>query len=133
MAEHLRFSTAYWHSFCADGSDPFGKPTIVFPFDSSDPFAKADAAFEFFTKLGTPFYAFHDVDVFNDIDDGRAYEKRYQEGCRRLVGRQKASGVKLLWNTSNVFSHPRYMNGAATNPDFNVVARQRFKSRRAWK
>ncbi len=123
MAEHLRFATAYWHSFCANGSDPFGKPTINFPFDPSDPFAKADAAFEFFTKLGTPFYAFHDVDVFDDIEDARAYEKRYQELADALEARQKASGVKLLWNTSNMFSHPRYMNGAATNPDFNVVSR----------
>ena len=131
MAEHLRFSTAYWHSFCANGSDPFGKPTISFPFDSSDPFAKADAAFEFFTKIGTPFYAFHDVDVFDDIEDGRAYEKRYQEVADGLLARQKASGIKLLWNTSNVFSHPRYMNGAATNPDFNVVARSAVQIRKS--
>ena len=123
MAEHLRFATAYWHSFCANGSDPFGKPTIDFPFESSDPFAKADAAFEFFTKIGTPYYAFHDIDVFDDIDDARSYEKRYQEVANALLERQKASGVKLLWNTANVFSHPRYMNGAATNPDFAIVSR----------
>ena len=67
MEEHLRFATAYWHSFCADGSDPFGSPTIVHPFHNSDPMkqamARSDAAFEFFTKLGTPYYCFHDIDV----------------------------------------------------------------------
>jgi xylose isomerase len=127
MEEHLRFAVAYWHSFCADGSDPFGNPTITFPFAKSDRYehalAKADAAFEFFTKLGAPFYCFHDVDASPDYDDVDMYEKTYHRIADELLARQKASGVRLLWNTANVFSHPRYMNGAATNPDFSVVSR----------
>jgi xylose isomerase len=127
MAEHLRFATAYWHSFCADGTDPFGSATMDFPFRKSDPYAnavaKADAAFEFFTKLGTPFYCFHDVDASPDSEDAVTYEQTFHKIADELLARQKASGVKLLWNTANVFTHPIYMNGAATNPDFNVVAR----------
>lgn len=127
MEEHLRFAVAYWHSFCANGSDPFGNPTIDFPFAKADRFeyamAKADAAFEFVTKIGAPFYCFHDIDASPDHDDVAAYERDYQKVAEALLARQKASGVRLLWNTANVFSHPRYMNGAATNPDFNVVSR----------
>jgi len=127
MEEHLRFAVAYWHSFCADGTDPFGQPTITFPFAKSDRWqhalAKADAAFEFITKLGAPFYCFHDIDASPDHDEAAQYEKDYHKMADVLLARQKASGVRLLWNTSNVFSHPRYMNGAATNPDFNVVSR----------
>ncbi|MGE4584352.1 MAG: xylose isomerase [Sphaerochaeta sp.] len=127
MAEHLRFATAYWHSFCANGTDPFGNATIDFPFHKEDKYAnavaKADAAFEFFTKIGTPFYCFHDIDASPDSDDVHEYEHNYHKIADELLARQKASGIKLLWNTSNVFSHPNYMNGAATNPDFKVVAR----------
>jgi xylose isomerase len=127
MAEHLRFATAYWHSFCANGTDPFGSATMNFPFASKDPmaeaFAKADAAFEFFTKLGTPYYCFHDADVAPMSDDAKTYETNYHKVADHLLSRQKASGIKLLWNTANVFSHPYYMNGAATNPDFSVVSR----------
>ena len=127
MEEHLRFATAYWHSFCADGTDPFGNSTIDFPFRKADKYenaiAKADAAFEFFTKLGTPFYCFHDIDASADYEAATEYEKTYHKIADELLARQKASGIKLLWNTANVFSHPNYMNGAATNPDFKVVAR----------
>jgi len=127
MEEHLRFATAYWHSFCADGTDPFGNSTIDFPFRKADKYAnaiaKADAAFEFFTKLGTPFYCFHDIDASPDYEAVSEYEKTYHKIADELLVRQQASGIKLLWNTANVFSHPNYMNGAATNPDFNVVAR----------
>jgi xylose isomerase len=127
MEDHLRFATAYWHSFCADGTDPFGSATIDFPFRKSDKIAnaiaKADAAFEFFTKIGTPFYCFHDVDASPDYEDATEYEKTYLKIADELLARQKASGVRLLWNTANVFTHPRYMNGAATNPDFNALAR----------
>ncbi len=127
MEEHLRFATAYWHSFCADGTDPFGNSTIDFPFRKADKYAnavaKADAAFEFFTKMGTPYYCFHDIDASVDSADASEYERTYHKIADELLARQKASNVKLLWNTANVFSHPNYMNGAATNPDFNVVAR----------
>lgn len=127
MAEHLRFACAYWHSFCADGSDPFGKPTMVFPWTDSNPmknaFNKADAAFEFFTKVGTPFYCFHDIDVSPEGENADEYVANYEKVTDYLLHLQKETGIKLLWNTSNVFSNPRYMNGAATNPNFDMLSR----------
>ncbi|PPU46501.1 xylose isomerase [Xanthomonas arboricola] len=128
MAEHLRFAVAYWHSFCGNGADPFGPGTRAYPWDIDNTAlnraeAKADAAFEFFTKLGVPYYCFHDVDLAPDADD----IGEYQSNLKHMVGiakqRQADTGIKLLWGTANLFSHPRYMNGASTNPDFNVVAR----------
>ncbi|QEX79307.1 xylose isomerase [Xanthomonas arboricola pv. pruni] len=128
MAEHLRFAVAYWHSFCGNGADPFGPGTRAYPWDIGNTAldraeAKADAAFEFFTKLGVPYYCFHDIDLSPDADD----IGEYQSNLKHMVGiakqRQADTGVKLLWGTANLFSHPRYMNGASTNPDFNVVAR----------
>jgi xylose isomerase len=125
MKDHLRFAVAYWHSFCAEGSDPFGPGTKTFPWSGiSDPMdaakAKMDAAFEFISKINIPFYCFHDVDV---VGDGSVFEIE-----KRLAGmidfareRQQATGIKLLWGTANVFSNLRYMNGASTNPDFQVV------------
>lgn len=127
MAEHLRFSVAYWHSFCADGTDPFGKATMVFPWKHDDPMQnarnKAEAAFEFITKLGAPYYAFHDIDASPDAESAVEYEKNYLQMAQYLKKLQDQTGVKLLWNTSNLFGHPRYMNGAATNPEFGVLAR----------
>lgn len=127
MKEHLRFATAYWHSFCANGTDPFGQATIDFPFTDKDPMQnaknKADAAFEFFTKIGTPYYCFHDADVAPEGNNSTEYVKNYLEIADLLLERQKATGVKLLWNTANVFSNPRYMNGAITNPDFDILTR----------
>ena len=83
MEEHLRFSIAYWHSFCADGNDPFGKATMVFPWKDSDPMQaaknKVEAAFEFFTKIGAPFYAFHDIDASPEGETAAEYEKNYLE------------------------------------------------------
>lgn len=127
MKEWLRFACAYWHSFCGNGGDPFGGPTHIFPWDAqNDPVArardKADAAFELMTKLGLPYYCFHDVDVVEYTDDVADNEKRLQELTAYLKQKQEASGVKLLWGTANLFSHHRYMNGAATNPDFHVLA-----------
>ncbi|HBK45233.1 MAG TPA: xylose isomerase [Xanthomonadaceae bacterium] len=127
MAEHLRFATCYWHTFGNAGHDPFGPGTRRFPWERATPLAtaeaKVDAAFEFFTKLGTPYWCFHDIDLAPDAEDIGEYERN----LRHLVGlakaRQEATGMKLLWGTANLFSHPRYMNGAATNPDFAVVAR----------
>jgi xylose isomerase len=127
MKEHLRFATAYWHSFCANGTDPFGQATIEFPFTDTDPMQnaknKADAAFEFFTKIGTPYYCFHDADVAPEGDSAATYLKNYLEMSDFLLERQKATGIKLLWNTANAFSNPRYMNGAITNPDFDILTR----------
>ena len=126
MKEHLRFAVAYWHTFCGTGLDPFGGPTQFYPWDEkSDPVAraldKADAAFEFITKIGTPYYCFHDLDVVDYADDVKTNEGRLQKLTEYLGQKQKDSGVKLLWGTANLFSHHRYMNGASTNPDFEVL------------
>ncbi|WP_312369023.1 xylose isomerase [Stenotrophomonas sp.] len=127
MREHLRFAACYWHTFCNAGADPFGPGTRRFPWEKGDALAtaeaKVDAAFEFFTKLGVPYYCFHDVDMAPDADDIGTYEKNLKHVVALAKERQQATGVKLLWGTANLFSHPRYMNGAATNPDFNVVSR----------
>lgn len=127
MEEHLRFAVAYWHSFNGNGSDPFGGPTLFFPWDQhSDVIQRAkdkmDAAFEFFTKIGMPYYCFHDVDVVDYGENVAENEKRLQTLVEYAKEKQAASGIKLLWGTANLFSHKRYMNGAATNPDFAVVA-----------
>ena len=127
MREHLRFAVCYWHTFCNAGADPFGPGTRRFPWERDDAMAtaeaKVDAAFEFFTKLDVPYYCFHDVDLAPDADDIGTYEKNLKRLVALAGERQRATGVKLLWGTANLFSHPRYMNGAGTNPDFNVVAR----------
>jgi len=127
MKDHLRFACAYWHSFVGNGADPFGEPTHIFPWDNKTDAIerakdKADAAFEFITKLGLPFYCFHDVDAVDYTNDVADNEKRLQAITAYLKEKQDESGVKLLWGTANLFSHKRYMNGAATNPDFHVLA-----------
>jgi xylose isomerase len=129
MAEHLRFAVCYWHSFCNAGHDPFGPGTRHYPWDAGSGSAlqkaeaKLDAAFEFFTKLGVPYYCFHDIDLAPDAEDIGEYETNLQHMVALAKQRQQATGMKLLWGTANLFSHPRYMNGASTNPDFAVVAR----------
>ena len=127
MRDHLRFAICYWHNFCNDGSDIFGPGTQIHPWnEKSDPLAaaedKLDAAFEFFTKLDVPFYCFHDVDLAPDgatVAQGESY-LRHMVDLAKV--RQQITGVQLLWGTANVFSNPRYMNGASTNPNFDVVA-----------
>lgn len=125
MKDHLRFAIAYWHSFCGDGSDPFGSSTRIYPWNnaSNDDKTKQrlDAAFEFITKIGAGYYCFHDTDV---VGDGSVFEieKRLDKIVPVIKKMQEQTGVQLLWGTANLFSNPRYMNGAATNPDFNVVA-----------
>lgn len=126
MKEYLRYAVAYWHTFCGEGGDPFGPGTHVFPWvGASDKMEaaknKMDAAFEFITKLGAPFYCFHDTDV---VGHGSVFEieQRLAKMIDYAKERQQATGVKLLWGTANVFSNARYMNGASTNPDFNVLA-----------
>jgi xylose isomerase len=128
MSEHLRFAACYWHTFCNAGHDPFGPGTRRHPWEAAgSPMAqaeaRADAAFEFFTKLGVPYWCFHDVDLAPDADDIGEYEKNLAHMVGIARERQQATGMKLLWGTANLFSHPRYMNGASTNPDFAVVAR----------
>ncbi|MEQ8415645.1 MAG: xylose isomerase [Imperialibacter sp.] len=127
MKEHLRFAVAYWHSFVGSGADPFGAPTHIFPWDvKGDAVERAkdkmDAAFEFMTKLGLPYYCFHDVDVVDYGDNVVENEKRLHALAEYAKKKQAASGVKLLWGTANLFSHVRYMNGASTNPDFHVLS-----------
>jgi len=127
MKEHLKFAMAYWHSFCGDGGDPFGSPTRFFPWnDIKDPLDKArmkmDTAFEFLTRMGLDYYCFHDYDLVGEGSTILESEKRLGKMVAYASELQKATGVKLLWGTANLFSHPRYMNGAATNPDFTVVA-----------
>jgi xylose isomerase len=126
MKEWFRFAGAYWHSFCGSGADPFGEPTHLFPWnEKADAVArakdKADAAFEFLTKMGLPFFCFHDVDVVDYGNDIEENERRLSAITAYLKEKQAASGVQLLWGTANLFSHRRYMNGASTNPDFHVL------------
>lgn len=127
MEELFRFAVSYWHTFCGTGGDPFGPGTKAFPWlTAKDPVQQAkdkmDAAFEFITKLGVPYYCFHDIDLIDEGDSLAQYESHIQQIVEYAKEKQKASGVKLLWGTANVFSNPRYMNGASTNPDFAVVA-----------
>jgi xylose isomerase len=127
LKEHLRFAGAYWHSFCGNGADPFGEPTHLFPWSvKSDPIGRAkdkmDAAFEFLEKANLPYYCFHDVDIVDYSNDILENDKRLQTMVDYAKQKQAATGIKLLWGTANLFSHRRYMNGAATNPDFHVLA-----------
>lgn len=126
MKEHLRLAVAYWHSFCGNGGDPFGEPTHIFSWNENPNAVarakdKMDAAFEFITKLGLPYYCFHDVDVVDYTNDVADNEKRLQSLTAYAKQKQADSGVQLLWGTANLFSNRRYMNGAATNPDFQVL------------
>ncbi len=126
LKDHLRFAVAYWHSFCGTGGDPFGPGTRILPWNSRHDALdlardKMDAAFEFITKLGVPYYCFHDIDLVDEGSSIAEYEKRLKTIIEYASEKQKASGVKLLWGTANVFSNPRYMNGASTNPDFHTL------------
>jgi len=127
LREHLRFSVACWHSLLGGGADPFGAATRRLPWNESDDPMRAarerlDALFELVTKLGVPFYCFHDRDLAPEGRDVEESAARLEEMVSRARDKQRASGVRLLWGTANLFSHPRYMNGAATNPDFRVLA-----------
>ena len=127
MKEHLRFSVVYWHTFCNPLSDPFGAPTAQRPWDDgSNSVAnaqnKAKVAFEFFEKLGAPFYAFHDRDVAPEGKNLKESHANLDEVVKVLKDEQARTGVKLLWGTANLFSNPRYMHGASTSPNFDVFA-----------
>ena len=128
MREHFKFAIAYWHTFCGTGADPFGPGTQNFAWDkSNDPIQagkdKADAAFEFISKMGFDYFCFHDFDLVKEGATFAESEKRLATITDYIKEKKGASGIKLLWGTANCFSNPRYMNGAATNPDFDVVAR----------
>jgi xylose isomerase len=127
LRDHLRFSIAYWHSFRGVGADPFGPGTIVRPWErGKDPVSIAknrmDAAFEFFAKIQAPFYAFHDRDIAPEGRSLAESNRNLDKIVAHAKQHQKATGIRLLWGTANLFSNPRYMNGAATNPDAHVFA-----------
>ena len=127
MREHLRFAVCYWHTFLGAGNDPFGPGTRDYPWSvRSNPIDEAhdriDAAFEFISKLGVPFYCFHDRDLAPEGENVAESENNLAQMVELARQRQDATGIRLLWGTANLFSHPRYMNGAATNPQFDVVA-----------
>ncbi len=127
LKDHMRFSIAYWHAFRGVGSDPFGPGTIVRPWESgkdaiSVAKARMDAAFEFFTKIGAPFWCFHDRDIAPEGASLAQSNKNLDALVAHAKGLQKSTGVKLLWGTANLFGNPRYMCGGATNPDAHVVA-----------
>jgi xylose isomerase len=127
MKEHLRFAVAFWHTLTGTGQDPFGVGTMQRAWDSiTDPMEKAKArmraCFEFAQKLGIPYYCFHDRDIAPEADTLRETNKRLDEIVKLAGELQKATGVKLLWGTANLFSHPRYVHGAATSCNANVFA-----------
>ena len=127
MKEHFKFAVAYWHTLCNTGNDPFGPGVKDFEWNrASDPIEQAkermDAAFEFITKMGIDYYCFHDFDLVEEAGSFRESEKRLKTIVDYAGEKMNETGVKLLWGTANLFSNPRYMNGAATNPDFNVLA-----------
>ena len=128
MREHFKFAIAYWHTFCGQGADPFGPGTQNFAWDQSSDAVhaakdKADAAFEFISKMGFDYFCFHDFDLIREGATFAESEKRLATIVDYIKQKKAQSGIKLLWGTANCFSNPRYMNGAATNPDFDVVAR----------
>ena len=127
MKEHLRFSIAYWHSFRGTGSDPFGPGTIVRPWEKGkDPVSVAkvrlEAGFEFFQKIESPFWCFHDRDIAPEGKTLAESNKILDQVVAHAKQLQKSTGVKLLWGTANLFSNPRFMAGASTNPDAHVFA-----------
>lgn len=129
MKEWLKFAMAWWHTLCAEGGDQFGGGTKKFPWsEGADAMTiakqKADAGFEIMQKLGIEYFCFHDTDLIGDLGEDIAdYENRMHEITAYLKEKMAATGIKNLWGTANVFGNGRYMNGAATNPDFDVVAR----------
>ena len=127
MKDHLRFAVCYWHTFCYQGNDQFGGPTIPRPWcGDADPMVEAkkkcDAAFEFFTKLGVEYYCFHDRDIVAEADTLEETNRRLDEISDYMLEKQKQTGVKLLWGTANMFGDRVFMNGASTNPDAHVFA-----------
>ena len=128
MKDWFKFAMAWWHTLCAEGADQFGGGTKTFPWnESACPMerakAKMDAGFEIMSKLGIEYYCFHDVDLIDEAATVEEYEANFKEIVAYAKQKQAETGIKLLWGTANVFGHKRYMNGAATNPDFDEAAR----------
>ncbi len=127
MSDWLRFAVCYWHTFRGNGTDPFGAPTLMRPWDDGtdsldNALRRVDVAFEFMTKLGVPYYCFHDRDVAPEGATLRESNANLDAVARKLKEAQRSTGIKLLWGTANLFSHPRYMHGAATSPNADVFA-----------
>ncbi|MFP9098975.1 xylose isomerase [Flavobacterium sp. RHBU_24] len=127
LKEHFKFSMAWWHTLVNTGGDPFGPGTEKHSWDSNEDAVtrakdKLDAGFEFMEKLGIEYYCFHDVDLVDEAPTLAEFEQRVQAVVAYAKEKQEETGIKLLWGTSNLFSNPRYMNGASTNPNFDVVA-----------
>ena len=127
LKEHMRYSVAFWHTFKGTGADPFGGPVYERPWDEAgDAMQRAEdtmrAAFEFIGKLGAPFYCWHDRDIAPEADNLKETNKRLDQVVGLAKKLQRDTGVKLLWGTSNMFSHPRFTHGAGTNPDAHVFA-----------
>ncbi|KAA6349950.1 Xylose isomerase [termite gut metagenome] len=136
MKDWLKFAMAWWHTLCAEGSDQFGGGTKKFPWNGDTDKLQAaknklDAGFEFMQKIGIEYYCFHDVDLMEEAATIEEYEANLKAIVAYAKQKQAETGIKLLWGTANVFSHARYMNGAATNPDFNVVARAAIQIKNA--
>ena len=128
MKDCMRFAMAWWHTLCAEGGDQFGGTTKAFPWNKGGNAVeiakqKADAGFEIMQKLGVPYYCFHDVDLVSEGCSVEEYEANLTAITDYLKEKMQETGIKLLWSTANVFGNARYMNGASTNPDFDVVAR----------
>ena len=136
MKEWLKFAMAWWHTLCAEGGDQFGGGTRKYPWNEAPDIMtaarqRADAGFEIMSKLGIEYFCFHDTDLIGDLDDIDSYEARMKEITEYLKEKMAATGIRNLWGTANVFGTARYMNGAATNPDFDVVARAAVQIRNA--
>ncbi len=135
MKEHLKFAMSYWHTMCGAGGDPFGSPTVDRSYGQENPMdmakAKADAAFEFMTKMGIEYFCFHDVDIApegNSLEEFKANLEEMTDYIKQLMDK---TGIKLLWGTANLFSHPRYMHGAGTSPYADVLACGAFQIKNA--
>jgi xylose isomerase len=127
MRDHFRFSVVYWHTFRGTGADPFGSPTMLRPWDDGSPTLenarkRVEVAFEFFKKLGVPYYAFHDRDVAPEGSTLAETNKHLDEVVKVLKEHQEKTGIKLLWGTANLFSNPRFIHGAATSCNAEVFA-----------
>ena len=136
MKEWFKFAMAWWHTLCAEGADQFGGGTKTFPWNEAccpieRAKAKADAGFEIMQKLGIEYYCFHDVDLVDEGATPEEYEANLKEIVAYLKAKQAETGIKLLWGTANVFGNKRYMNGASTNPDFDVAARAMLQIKNA--
>ena len=136
MKDWFKFSMAWWHTLCAEGLDPFGAATIDHPWKSEKSALenakdKMDAGFEFMVKMGIEYYCFHDIDLISEGNSIEEYEANLKAIVAYAKEKQAETGIKLLWGTANVFSNPRYMNGASTNPDFEVAARAMLQIKNA--